>query len=108
MPLAISFLVILLRQLQTLFDQSNVGLPGRNSMRRFFLKRVQDIDGIRKANGIERPVGVSVMVFNDLQNSRPFALPRFRRRMLSAVLSRAESETGSALNLGWKSRDVLE
>jgi hypothetical protein len=40
--LAISLLVILLCQLQARFDQSNVGLPGSNSMRRLFLKCVQN------------------------------------------------------------------
>ena len=42
------------------------------------------------------------------QNFRSFALPRFCRRMLPAVLSRAESKADGALNLRWKSSNVLE
>ena len=54
------------------------------------------------------PAGVSVMVFDNLRTSRPFALPRLCRRTLPAVLGRTESRADRALNLRWESSDVLE
>ena len=47
-------------------------------MRRFLLKRVQDVDGIRKTHGVDRPVRVPIMIFHDLKNPWPLAFPGLR------------------------------
>jgi len=77
-------------------------------MRRLFLKRVQHINSVCKANGVDRPVGVPIVVFDDLQNPRSFALPRLGGRMFAAVLSSAEGKSNSALHIGRKPRHILE
>jgi hypothetical protein len=96
-------LVILLRHLQTFAYQDNIGLSGLDPARRFLLKDVQNIDGLCEADCVDRPVCVAVIVLDNLQNSRPFTLPRLGRRVLSAVLRGAQGKSDAPLNVGRES-----
>jgi hypothetical protein len=106
--LAMSFLIVPLRSLQSFLDESDVGLAGRKSMWRLFLKRMQHIDCFGKTNRIYRPKCVSVVVFHYFQNSWVFAFSRFCRGVFAAELGSAEGKADGPLHGRWELGDVLD
>ena len=62
------FGVVPLRLGQPILDQIDIFTRGSDPLRRLLLKSVEDVDRTCKLGRIGRPVGVSVVVFDDLQN----------------------------------------
>src|SRR5580704_11723898 len=82
--LAIMFLVILRGGLQALAHELDILLGRPNTGRRLFLKRVKDVHSLLKSNGVNGPIRVSVVRFDDLEHARTELLPRLCRRCRSA------------------------
>ena len=101
-------LIVSLCYLQALPDQTNVGLPGFSSTLRFFLKYMQHVDCICKTDGINRSVRVPIIFFDDLQNSRPLALPRLCSGMFAAILGRTQGKSDTPLNFNRETGNVLQ
>jgi len=87
---AIMFLVIALRLFQSFLDKVHVSFGRPNAGRRLLLEGVKHIHRLCESNDEHRPIGVSVVRFNDLQNARAKPVPRLRRRCHPAELSDAQ------------------
>jgi hypothetical protein len=71
-----------------------------------FLEGVKHIHRFRKSNRIHRPIGVSVVRLNDLQNARAEPLPWLRRRRRPAELSDAERVAHVVLDCRRKCQEI--
>src|SRR5215470_12240387 len=87
---AISRLIVLLSDLQPLYDQFNIGPRCPDSTRGLLLECVQYVHNLAEAHRIDRPIGVAVMVLDDLKYARTLAFPRLRLRVLAAKLCKAK------------------
>src|SRR5437764_6346037 len=74
---AMAGLVILLCDLQSSFDQVDIQLGGLDALGRFFLKGVKHVDDLLEAHEVDRPVSLSVMVFDQFEDTRALNLPGF-------------------------------
>jgi hypothetical protein len=83
------FLVIALRSFQSFLNKVHVSFGRPNAGWRLLLEGVKHIHRFRESNRVHRPIGVSVVRFNDLQNARPEPLLRLRRRRYPTELSDA-------------------
>jgi hypothetical protein len=68
---------------------------------------MQHIKGILEANRIDRTPRVALVVFDNLEHSRTFALPRLCVGMLTAELSDTERDTDMILNRIRESHQIL-
>src|SRR5579863_8925765 len=82
-------LVILLRGLEPPFDQLDVGACRPDPARRFLLEGMQDVDDLRKADGVDRAIGVADMVVDELEHTRALALPEHGRGVFAADTPKA-------------------
>ena len=99
-------LIILLRRLEPMRDQFDVGARGSRAFRRFLLKRVQHVDDLAVTRGVDRSVRVARMVFDDFENSRPFAFPRLGLRVFAAKLRNAQRVPNLLLHRFRKSEKI--
>ncbi|KWU47756.1 hypothetical protein AWV77_27165 [Pseudomonas palleroniana] len=58
---------MILRRLESLFDQLYVVLRGCNAFCGFFLKTMEDINSGAKPNGVHPSISVAVEILDDLQ-----------------------------------------
>lgn len=75
---------------QALGNQIDIGLRGPDAGRALLLEGMQDINDAFEPHGVDRPKGVPVMPFNDLEYARPFAFPGLGLRVLAAELGQAK------------------
>jgi hypothetical protein len=100
-------LIMLLSQFEALGDQVNIPLCGFYSRRRLLLEGVEHIASPPKAHLVHRPIGVGREVVNDFEYPGPFALPRFRSRMLAAKLSQAQGGAHAVFHRFREAQQVL-
>jgi hypothetical protein len=84
--------MVFVNSLKPRFYQVNILLRRGDPGLRLFLKSMQYVDRITEFDGVNRPVGVTVMVFDYLQHSSAGkAFDRFCGRMFAAGLGKVES-----------------
>jgi hypothetical protein len=68
-------LMILLGDLQSPGYEANIMQSGLDPGRRFLLKGVQHVHDFLETHGVDRPVSVAVIVFDQFEDARALALP---------------------------------
>src|SRR5579863_4551584 len=74
---------------QPLRDYPDIFSRCANAAGRFLLENMEYIDGPRELDRIDGTIGAATIVFDDLQNARPFTLPGLSGGMLAAELRHA-------------------
>jgi hypothetical protein len=95
--LAVSFLVILLCHPQPPGNQSNIRPTGADPPRRLLLEGMQHVYCAFEAHHVHGAICGAIVVFYDLQDARPFAVPGLRR-VFAAGLRHAESRADAILH----------
>jgi len=70
---------------------------------------MKNIHSIRKVYSIDSPTGVAVVIFNNLQNSRPSKpLQRLGARIFPATLRHKEGKTENVLSFFRQSSHIIQ
>jgi len=78
--------MVMLCNLQSSLDQINVGSSRSDAVWRLLLKCVKDVTHLGKSDGINDPITIALMVFDQFEDSRALTLPGFGRGMPTAEL----------------------
>jgi hypothetical protein len=68
------------------------GWGGFNALLRFLLKHVQNINRLRKPDGVDAAVCIAVVACHDFKDTGPEPFQRFRVAMLAALLGHKQGK----------------
>jgi hypothetical protein len=63
--------MVLLGSLEPLLHEIDLRIRSGDSLLRLLLKSMKHVDRIREAHGVHRPVGVAIVLLDDLQDPSP-------------------------------------
>jgi hypothetical protein len=79
-------------------DTNSTSVWGRpDSLRRFLLEGVKNIDGLAEFHGEHRAIRIPAMIFDDFKNAGTVSLPGLRLRMLASRLRDAQGNADLVL-----------
>lgn len=97
-----------LRHLQPRLDDVDLMLRRLDPLPGFLLEGMKDIDQSGKANGVDGPICIAVIIIDHLQYaSAAKALESLGTRMLIAVLCIVDRKTHDAANLVWERPQIV-
>src|SRR5262245_35986572 len=92
--------MLLLRPFQTAPDLVDLVRRCSGTLLGLLLERVKNVDNFSKPDGVDRPIGVAVVVLDDFQDAGSSeSLQRFRAVMLSAPLGNIKRVPNLANNI---------
>ncbi len=74
---------------------------------RLLLESVEHVNHTFKSARVNRTIGVSTMIFDNLEYARTFSLPRLRVRMLADELGNTERGADLVLDCTWEREQVF-
>jgi hypothetical protein len=100
--------VKLLGVAQAGLNQLDFSLGCGDSLFRFLLKRMEHVNHVGKADGVDRPEGATIEIIDYLKDGTTAeSLERFRRRRLAAALNPMQRVPDISPYRRWKSQEVF-